>query len=76
MTFPVYQCREWQCRYVFQDGKCCGLLILHRGDHAPACGHGWHFGGPCNEPPPAEDAVDPSVSPEGATDTGKPTTRD
>jgi hypothetical protein len=49
MTFPVYQCKEWQCRYVFPDQSCCGLPIGHSGEHAVACGHGWHFGGSCTD---------------------------
>ena len=71
MTFPVYQAQEWQCRYVFPDRKCCGLPIGHSGEHAAACGHGWHFGGPCNELPEAVDAVDPVAS-----NQHKPSTRD
>jgi hypothetical protein len=35
MSFPVYQCEEWQCRYVFPDSRCCGLSKDHDGDHAP-----------------------------------------
>jgi len=33
MTFPVYQCKEWQCRYVFPDGRCCRLTLDHKGEH-------------------------------------------
>lgn len=35
MSFPVYQCEEWQCRYVFPDQRCCGLRINHDGAHEP-----------------------------------------
>jgi hypothetical protein len=35
MSFPVYQCQEWQCRYVFPDGRCCVLPKEHT-DHRPA----------------------------------------
>ena len=34
--FPVHQSREWQCRYVFSDQRCCGLPIDHDGEHKPA----------------------------------------
>jgi len=71
VTFPVYQAREWQCRYVFPDQKCCGLLIGHDGEHSVACGHGWHWGAPCDESPQAVGAVDPH-----AGSTGNPSTRD
>lgn len=35
-VFPVYQCEEWQCRFVFKDRRCCGLKIGHVGEHKPA----------------------------------------
>jgi hypothetical protein len=35
-TLPVYQCEEWQCRYVFTDQMCCIRPLGHEGDHAPA----------------------------------------
>jgi len=35
-SFPVYQAVEWQCRFVFEDKRCCGLKIGHQGDHIPA----------------------------------------
>jgi len=34
MTFSVYHCEEWQCRYVFPSRKCCILPIGHASDHA------------------------------------------
>lgn len=33
MTFPVYRAKEWQCRHVFADQRCCVLPIGHDGDH-------------------------------------------
>lgn len=32
----VYQAREWQCRYVFPDRRCCILSTGHSEDHKPA----------------------------------------
>ena len=32
--FPVYQCEEWQCRYVFPDKRCCVRPKDHDGEHA------------------------------------------
>lgn len=44
MTFEVYQAKEWQCRYVFPDGRCCARTIDHDGEHMPyrgySIGHG------------------------------------
>lgn len=33
---PVYQAKEWQCRHVFPDSRCCGLKIGHDGGHVAA----------------------------------------
>jgi hypothetical protein len=35
MTIQVYKCKEWQCRHVFPDGRCCRRKIGHEGNHAP-----------------------------------------
>jgi hypothetical protein len=35
MTFPVLRCEEWQCRYVFPNGKCCRHPIGHGDNHFP-----------------------------------------
>jgi len=49
----VLQCREWQCRYVFPNGKCCRYPIGHGGRHFPvetkfSLGHGLtYLGCPC-----------------------------
>lgn len=37
--FPVYQCVEWQCRYVAEDKRCCVLPLNHEGEHQLACCH-------------------------------------
>jgi hypothetical protein len=33
-SFPVIQCKEWQCRHVFPDRLCCLLPIGHVGEHS------------------------------------------
>src|SRR3954470_11426726 len=33
MSFPVYQCQEWQCRYVSPENVCCVRPIGHAGEH-------------------------------------------
>ena len=42
--FHVHQCEEWQCRYVFPDGRCCRRTIKHEGEHMAdrgySIGHG------------------------------------
>jgi hypothetical protein len=52
--FPVYQAKEWQCRYVFPDGRCCWRLIDHDGDHKPAEGPAVRASGAPQEPEPCK----------------------
>jgi hypothetical protein len=60
MTFPVYQCKEWQCRYVFPNQMCCIRDKGHSGEHRAAV-----------EEPVSVGAVDPQ-----AASTGKLSTRE
>jgi RNase P subunit RPR2 len=32
MNMEVIRCEEWQCRYVFPDGRCCRRTLKHKGE--------------------------------------------
>jgi deoxycytidylate deaminase len=65
-SFPVYQAVEWQCRFVFDDKRCCGLKIGHEGDHVPALVRPGGVPQPETTPElqtqPPQDAIDAAVS--------------